>query len=372
MRLPGCRFCEPSAADWARRVCRGSSPATRNVILELTRLRRDSKTMAAVVRKSPSMGDLLQDSSSSLGALTAAALWALLQQVLRSVSIMVLEVLRLAQLIGVPLLTVAQARRSISPRRRRLSGGMMEPQEWLHQPDVWQLLRHDVKERPAGSVGSASSRTTSQRLTHPGRRFTVVLDLDETLVWTQRSEHYADSAACGRQVPAGPYHQGAFSVHAELSDGVWGSLTVVPRPGLAEFLRRVNSIADVVVFTASQPGYAKPILDVLDPTSSLFRARLYRDSTTELRHHSNVKDLSRLGCDLARTVLVDNSPFSFLMQPSNGLPVRPFSGQPRDNDLLMVVLPIVEGLSACGGDIRPVLDKEFRMRAWLQRRLPPQ
>lgn len=94
----------------------------------------------------------------------------------------------------------------------------MEPQEWLHQPDVWQLQQHDVKQRPADSVGSASSRTSSQRLTNVGRRFTVVLDLDETLVWTQRSEHYASSAACGRQAPPEAC-QGAFSV------SVWAMLS---------------------------------------------------------------------------------------------------------------------------------------------------
>ena len=41
-------------------------------------------------------------------------------------------------------------------------------------------------------------------------------------------------------------------------------------------------------------------------------------------------------------------------------------------ETLQVVLPIVEGLAACGGDIRPVLDAQFRMSAWIQRRLPPQ
>jgi NLI interacting factor-like phosphatase len=59
--------------------------------------------------------------------------------------------------------------------------------------------------------------------------------------------------------------------------------------------------------------------------------------------HVYMQDLSRLGCDLARTVLVDDSPFSFLMQPSNGLPIRPFTGRPSDNDLLTVrVLPATD------------------------------
>lgn len=43
-----------------------------------------------------------------------------------------------------------------------------------------------------------------------------------------------------------------------------------------------------------------------------------------------VKDLSRLGRDLGRTVLVDNDPFSGLLQPCNVLPTRAFYGEASD------------------------------------------
>lgn len=75
------------------------------------------------------------------------------------------------------------------------------------------------------------------------------------------------------------------------------------------------------------------------PTAFYFTALPSTDTIVCLAAHEVfliLQDLSRLGCDLARTVLVDNSPFSFLLQPSNGLPVRPFSGQSLDTDLLTV------------------------------------
>ena len=43
-----------------------------------------------------------------------------------------------------------------------------------------------------------------------------------------------------------------------------------------------------------------------------------------------VKDLSRLGRSLKRTVLVDNDPFSGLLQPCNVLPTRAFYGKASD------------------------------------------
>ena len=40
-----------------------------------------------------------------------------------------------------------------------------------------------------------------------------------------------------------------------------------------------------------------------------------------------MKDLSCLSKDLSRVVIVDNSPFSFLLQPLNGIPCVPFSAR---------------------------------------------
>ena len=47
-----------------------------------------------------------------------------------------------------------------------------------------------------------------------------------------------------------------------------------------------------------------------------------------------MKDLSCLTDDFGRVVLVDNNPFSFLLQPLNGIPCIPFSaGQPHDEQV---------------------------------------
>lgn len=47
-----------------------------------------------------------------------------------------------------------------------------------------------------------------------------------------------------------------------------------------------------------------------------------------------MKDLSGLAKDLSRIVLVDNNPFSFLLQPLNGIPCIPFSAaQPCDDQV---------------------------------------
>lgn len=53
------------------------------------------------------------------------------------------------------------------------------------------------------------------------------------------------------------------------------------------------------------------------------------------QYRDHVKDLLSTSKNMCRTVIVDNNPFSFLLQPSNGIPCIAFSaGQPKDTQVL--------------------------------------
>lgn len=114
----------------------------------------------------------------------------------------------------------------------------------------------------------------------------------------------------------------------------------------------------------------------------------------EQREH--VKDLSCLSRSFSRIVLVDNNPFSFLLQPLNGIPCIPFyAGQPNDNQVLAIcrsifsntqvnifsilfdicffrvqlmeaILPLLKHLSL-EQDVRPILHERFRMPEWFEK-----
>jgi CTD small phosphatase-like protein 2 len=45
------------------------------------------------------------------------------------------------------------------------------------------------------------------------------------------------------------------------------------------------------------------------------------------------KDLRIINRDISQMLLVDNSPFSYLYQPENGVPILPFAGE-ADSELL--------------------------------------
>nr|XP_043620958.1 uncharacterized protein LOC122592728 isoform X1 [Erigeron canadensis] len=177
--------------------------------------------------------------------------------------------------------------------------------------------------------------------TLPGERKTVtlVLDLDETLVHS--SLEHSDDADF------------TFPV---LIDSIEHTVYVKQRPYLKEFLERVSKMFQIVVFTASQSIYAKQLLDILDPDGKIISHRAYRESCT-FSDGSYTKDLTVLGVDLAKIVIIDNCPQVFQLQVNNGIPIRSWFSDPSDCALLSL-LPFLEIL-ADAEDVRPIIAKRY-------------
>lgn len=84
----------------------------------------------------------------------------------------------------------------------------------------------------------------------------------------------------------------------------------------------------------TSPGlhqYADPVTDLLDH-ASVFRTRLFRESCV-FHQGCYVKDLSRLGRDLHKTLILDNSPASYIFHPNNAVSFDLF---PSDMKLLVL------------------------------------
>lgn len=131
-------------------------------------------------------------------------------------------------------------------------------------------------------------------------RICLVIDLDETLVHS--SFKRIDNAD--------------FVVPVEI-DGTLHDVYVLKRPHVDEFLKRMGQMYECVLFTASLAKYADPVADLLDK-EKIFKARLFRESCAFYRGNY-VKDLSRLGRDLNRVIIVDNSPASYIFHPDNAV-----------------------------------------------------
>lgn len=74
---------------------------------------------------------------------------------------------------------------------------------------------------------------------------------------------------------------------------------------------------EIVIFTAGTEEYADWALTYLENVGSI-KHRLYRQHALPFNGYY-VKDLTRIGRDLSKTLIVDNIAENFQMQPNNGI-----------------------------------------------------
>ena len=153
--------------------------------------------------------------------------------------------------------------------------------------------------------------------------YTLVLDLDETLV------HFF-------YTPSG----GTFLI----------------RPYCFEFLEQMSKYFETVIFTAAMKEYADSILDVIDPEKKFINYRLYRHHTT-ISGITFVKDLSKLGRDLNRTIIVDNLADNFKLQQNNGIRIGTWIDDMKDTQLYDLGKILIDIINKKPQNIRNIIKK---------------
>ena len=109
---------------------------------------------------------------------------------------------------------------------------------------------------------------------------------------------------------------------------------VFKRPGVEGFLQEMAKHYELVLWTAGLQAYAEPIVNWLDPENVIFSKRMYRTECTELPGGHYIKDLTRLGVDLSRVLILDNNDTCYAFQPGNGVPIADFRGNNLDTEFL--------------------------------------
>jgi carboxy-terminal domain RNA polymerase II polypeptide A small phosphatase len=142
------------------------------------------------------------------------------------------------------------------------------------------------------------------------RKPTLVLDLDQTLVYSTF------------EVPR------SYDFTVKVSGSPNSTIYVKTRPFAVEFIKKISSKFEIVIFTAAKKEYAQAVVKEIDKSGCISHI-LYRESCT-LYNGKYIKDLSKLGRSLNNVLLVDDIPYSYQLQPQNGIHIPPYVGEADD------------------------------------------
>lgn len=111
---------------------------------------------------------------------------------------------------------------------------------------------------------------------------------------------------------------------------------------------------ELVVFSAGTEEYVNKILDNLDKDNHYISHRLYRQHTS-LDESSHYKDLDKVGRDLTKTIIVDNTPHNYKYNKDNGLFIKTWMDDPRDVQLLGLAGMLKKLALLNVSDVRPII-----------------
>ena len=141
-------------------------------------------------------------------------------------------------------------------------------------------------------------------------KYTLILDLDETLIYSQINFNYHN------------YNNKIFLPKA----------TLILRPGLHEFLHDMKLLFELIIFSSGTPNYVDPIIKYIEKDEKYFDYVLYRKHMINDEKGESVKNLELLGRDLKNVIIIDDVAKNFRFQKDNGICIKPFTGN-ITNDL---------------------------------------
>ena len=71
-----------------------------------------------------------------------------------------------------------------------------------------------------------------------------------------------------------------------------------------------------------------------------------------------MKDLSKLGRDLSKVIIIDNMPHNFKLQKENGIFIKNFYGEDKNDTALIDLIPILKTIASDpNNDVRKELKR---------------
>ncbi|KRY26645.1 CTD small phosphatase-like protein 3 [Trichinella spiralis] len=121
------------------------------------------------------------------------------------------------------------------------------------------------------------------------------------------------------------------------------------RPYCDTMLKKIRKYCTIMIFSSGTEQSVNDVHGLIDPKGEYFEKVFIRNNCTKVINLYG-KYLAKTGADLKRTVLIDDRLHSFMHQPFNGIPIRPWTGHEDGTELLNIkklIMDLIEEKDVC-------------------------
>ena len=149
-------------------------------------------------------------------------------------------------------------------------------------------------------------------------KYTLVLDMDETLI------HFLYQNKTNNNI---------FNFNMMEQNDLSKVGMFLLRPYAKYFIEKLKDLYEIIIFTNGTKIYCDKIIDLIDPKRENIKYRLYRSHSINKDNDIYLKDLSLLGRDLSKIIIIDDLKKNYKLQEDNGLPITSWMGNLNDTEL---------------------------------------
>ena len=149
-------------------------------------------------------------------------------------------------------------------------------------------------------------------------KYTLVLDMDETLI------HFLYQNKANNNI---------FNFNMMEQNDISKVGMFLLRPFTKYFIEKLKDLYEIIIFTNGTKIYCDRIIDLIDPRRENIKYRLYRSHSINKDNDIYLKDLSLLGRDLSKIIIIDDLKKNYKLQEDNGLPITSWRGDVNDTEL---------------------------------------
>lgn len=162
-------------------------------------------------------------------------------------------------------------------------------------------------------------------VSQPKKKYTLVLDLDETLIHLRPKKEVVNV-----KNDINIKINNASECFYENYDKDRNKYLLQFRVGLFSFLTILKPFYEIISFTSATREYSDAIINEIEKNKTFFDYKFYREHTV-IYKDTFVKDISRIGRDIKKMIIIDNNEKNFILNKENGIKIAPYYGDEDNN-----------------------------------------